>query len=90
MFTQPQTHHLYLLPCPGCGYPKGLHLDHIQSRQPSQDQLVLTGGAPDREVTVLSQYRLPGEGYRAAGQGRQVLVGRALRQGSPILLHWCH
>lgn len=38
-----------------------------------KDSWRLTEGSRIKEVTVLSQDRLPGEGYRAAGQGGQVL-----------------
>lgn len=65
--------------------------DQGQRLQPRKEQLVADRS---REVTVLSQYRLPGKGYRAEGKGGQVLLGELLLgeacvPASPILLRGC-
>lgn len=80
LFPQPQIHPLYLLPCSVCATLRdcaGL-TEETLSKASSQEQPVADRGLRSREVTVLSQSRLPGEGYRASGKGGQVLFGELL------------
>lgn len=80
IFPQPQIHPLYLLPCSVCATLRdcaGL-TEETLSKASSQEQPVADRGLRSREVTVLSQSRLLGEGYRASGKGGQVLFGELL------------